>query len=366
MKEAEGRFVGIDLAKRSYVARLEPRGAGRATILEGRTDEKGIVKLCSALGREDRVAIECCALGFWLARELIARVGCDVLVLNAGQLAIIYKSTKKTDLNDAQKLAWVLKRLPREELPVVPLPSVEEEERRAMVSGLHSKKGLRTELVNRLHSLLVRVGQTGMARKDLVTAESRRRSVQSLAGRTAAEAGRMLEEIEVLERHIAESEIEVAESLVGDRKAELLLAIPGVGPATAIAFLAHVGDGERFANARQVSNYVGMTPRVYASGETMHIGRISKRGCVAIRSVIVQSAWAAVHTKRSNVFKTKYEELVGRLGKKRAIVAIARRMLETMWIVIARDEMFRGYDELQQRLKLRIIEKKAKKAQSAA
>ena len=70
MKEVEGRFVGIDLAKRSYVARLEPNGAGKATILEGRTDEKGIRKLCTALGREDRVAIECCALGFWLAREL--------------------------------------------------------------------------------------------------------------------------------------------------------------------------------------------------------------------------------------------------------------------------------------------------------
>jgi hypothetical protein len=63
--------------------------------------------ISSALGREDRVAIECCALGFWLARELIAKVGCDVLVLNAGQLAIIYKSTRKTDLNDAEKLAWI-------------------------------------------------------------------------------------------------------------------------------------------------------------------------------------------------------------------------------------------------------------------
>ena len=82
-----------------------------------------------------------------------------------------------------------------------------------------------------------------------------------------------------------------------------------VGIDTAIAFLAYIGDGQRFSNGRQVANYVGMTPKVYSSGETVRVGHISKRGCKALRSIIVQSAWGAIHCKRSNVFKTKYEEL---------------------------------------------------------
>jgi transposase len=366
MEERERRFVGIDLAKRSYVARIETTDARAAKIIEGRTDERGLGKLAAALSPADLVTLECCALGFWLARWLMARIGCEVFVLNAGQLQIIYKSTKKTDLNDAEKLTWILKRMPKEELPVVALPSAEEEKRRAMVSELHSKKGLRTELVNRLHSLFVREGQTGIERKDLATAEARKRSVASLSGRTGLEAGRILEELEVFERHIREIEAEVAQDLQGDRKAALLFSIPGVGPATVMAFLAHVGEGKRFASARQVANFVGMTPRVYSSGETTRLGGISDHGCHAIRSIIVQSAWAAVHTKRMNVFKRKYVELSGRIGKKRAIVAIARRILEVMWILVVRDELFRDYDELQYRLKLIKLQRDALKLGSAA
>lgn len=356
MKEQEGRSVGIDLAKRSYVARIEPEGEGNATLVSGKTDGPGIGKLCKHLRSSDRVAIECCALGFWLARRIMDIVGCPVYVLNAGKLAIIYKSTKKTDLEDAAKLAWILHRLPPEELPVVPFPSGEEEERRAIVSELHSKKRARTMLVNRLHSLFIRVGQTGIEKRHLKTAKDREETVQSLSGRTSIEAQRILEELAVVEKHIEGIEAEVARSLDGDEKAELLLTMPGVGLSTAMAFLAYVGDGSRFSNAHQVSNFVGMTPRVYASGETTRMGGITKRGCTAIRTVLIQAAWAAVHA-RENPFKRKYMDLVDKKGKKRAIVAVARRMLEVMWILVTRNEKYRGWGELEQRLKLLRIQK---------
>lgn len=366
MKEEDGaRNVGIDLAKRSYVAWIESAAGAKPEAFQGSTDEQGIERLCARLRADDRVGIECCALGFWLARTLIARVGCKTLVLNPGQLRIIYKSTKKTDLNDAQMLAWILNRMPDEELPLVPLPSEDEEAHRAMVSELHSKKHLRTELVNRLHSVFLRVGLTEMGKKDLARADARERNIRRLEGRAAIEAARLLEEIALVERHITDVERELAATSASDPDTERLFTIPGVGLGTAAAFLAYVGDGKRFANPRQVANYVGMTPRVYSSGETMRIGGISKRGCVALRSVIVQSAWAAVHTKRANVFKIKYQELYPRIGKKRAIVAIARRMLEMMWIVVTRGEVFRGYDEVRQRLKMRALTRAIKRGSAA-
>lgn len=361
MKDVERRFVGIDLAKRSYVAHFAQRGTDRGRIFLGKTDPKGLARLYNLLAPVDKVALESCALGCWLARSIIENVGCEVLVLNAGDLAIIYRSTKKTDLNDAEKLAWILKRFPTEELPIVPLPNEKEESRRAMVSELHSKRRLRTMQINRLHSLFTRVGQTNMKKSHMVNDYSRRKCVQSLAGQTLIEALRLLDEISLIEKHIESIRIEMARTISDDQNAENLLSMPGVGIDTAIAFLAYIGDGQRFSNGRQVANYVGMTPKVYSSGETVRVGHISKRGCKALRSIIVQSAWGAIHCKRSNVFKTKYEELVQRVGKKRAIVAIARRMLETMWLLVTRDETFRGYDELSRHLKILKINRMVKK-----
>lgn len=361
MKDVERRFVGIDLAKRSYVAKVLRSGTDKGRILKGSTSPEGLKRLCHSLIPQDRVSLEACAQGFWLARRLIERVGCEVVVLNAGDLAIIYRSTKKTDLNDAEKLAWLIKRLPLNELPVVALPTEEEESRRSMVSELHFKKRLRTMHINRLHSVFTRVGQTEIRKKHLATIEARKESIQSLTGRAHREALRLLEVICMMENHIQLIEEEMAVSLSGDELSEHLLSMPGVGLQTAMAFLAHVGDGSRFSKGRQVSNYVGMTPRIYSSGETERMGHISKHGCLALRSIIVQSAWSAVHTRRTNVFKTKYEELVPRIGKKRAIVAIARRMLETMWILVTRKEHFRGYDELSKRLKLRRIQIKVER-----
>lgn len=103
MEETGIRYVGIDLAKRSFVGRIEFPDEAKAVVFHGKTDNAGIDKLMARLRPTDRVGMECCAYAFHLAKELTRRVGCEVFVLNAGQLAIIYKSTKKTDLEDAAK-----------------------------------------------------------------------------------------------------------------------------------------------------------------------------------------------------------------------------------------------------------------------
>lgn len=346
------RVVGIDLAKRTYVAKAIETDTGKESVWNGSTDARGIGALCKKLRATDRVGLECCSLGFYVAKVLIRQVGCTVLVLNPGQLAIIYRTSRKTDLIDAGKLAWILNRFPDEELPTVKLPTDQEEHRRAMMSEVRSKKQARTALVNRLHSLFVRQGIVTLTRKDFETGEARERHLKFLTGYTVTEAKRILEEIELLESHIEQIEIEIKQELVTDPLAPYLLSIPGVGTTTAMAFLAFVGDGSRFSSGRQVSHFAGMTPRVDASGETTRIGHIGAGGCKAIKSVIIQSAWAAVHAKKSNSFKSKYLELVTRRGKGRAIVAVARRMIELMWTVVCRKEFCVGVAKIDLALKL--------------
>lgn len=369
MEDKGIRYVGIDLAKRTFVARVEYPDDTKAEMFQGKTDKIGVEKLISQLRRTDRVGMECCAYAFHLAKELIRKVGCEVFVLNAGQLQIIYKSTKKTDLEDSAKIAWLLKRFPVEELPVVMLPTEQEEHRRAMVSELSFKKRLRNRLINRLHSLFVRLGITGLEKKDLRTQDARIEKVKLLNGYTLSEALRIDEELKLLEDHIEILEYEIKNDLKTEPLVKNLLSVPGVGIVTAMAFLAHVGDGSRFVRGRQVSHFVGMTPRIDNSGDTVRLGNITKRGCTAIRSIIVQSAWAAVHSRTPNKFQDKYLELAPRRGKGRAIVAVARRMLEMMWLVTVRQELYNQTSQLdleRKLLRLGLKERKKKIMEPAA
>jgi hypothetical protein len=131
-----------------------------------------------------------------------------------------------------------LKRFPVDELPTVTLPTEQEEHRRALVSELSFKKRQRNRLINRLHSLFVRVGITDLEKKDLKTHGARIEKEKLLFGYTLSEALRIDEEVKLLEQHIEILEQEIKIDLKTEPLAKNLLSVPGVGPATAMAFLA--------------------------------------------------------------------------------------------------------------------------------
>lgn len=140
--EAAGRFVGIDLGKRTYEMCLIDRKR-KITRTNGKTDFKGLNKLCEKLSAEDLVAIEACNLAMRIERQIRQTVGCKVFVLNPGKLAIIYMSTRKTDKEDSLKLAKLLKNHDEDELPIVTPPTDEEWERRKLLSEYKSLKGMK-------------------------------------------------------------------------------------------------------------------------------------------------------------------------------------------------------------------------------
>lgn len=102
------RFVGIDLGKRTYELRLFDC-SGSVTGWNGTTSPDGRKSLYERLLPTDKVAVEVCALAFVIADEIAESVGCEVIILNASKLAIIYRTTKKTDKEDALKLARLIK-----------------------------------------------------------------------------------------------------------------------------------------------------------------------------------------------------------------------------------------------------------------
>lgn len=119
------------------------------------------------------------------------------------------------------------------------------------------------------------------------------------------------------------------------------MSVPGVGPATALAIYAFMGDMSRFSSGSQVSYYSGLTPRIDCSGDQKHYGKITREGPSLLRKLLVQCALSCIRSKGGEKFKMFYEHIKSTRGKGRAIVATARKILEIIYILHKKNELFR-------------------------
>jgi transposase len=258
-----------------------------------------------------------------------------VYVLNPGRLAVIYKSMKKTDKEDALKPAHVLEDFREERLPVVPAPGGRELKRRKLPAAYRREQGERNRALNRPRSLFLAQGIPTVVKRDLADGEDRREAIRALAGLEREEAEHLVACLELYERRLAALDGHMTAEAAGDKEMERLQTVPGVGPKTAFAFAAHV-DAERFQSAGQVSNYLGLVPRVYISGDTERYGRITKRGNGYLRALLVQGAWAVTWSKRGGALRERYEYMtaVKGISRKKAIAAAARRLGELLYTLL--------------------------------
>jgi transposase len=309
---------------------------GKVSHSNGRTDSEGRAALYGKLEKSDKVALEAGNLAFIMATEIIERAGCEVAVLNAGKLALIYGSMKKTDKEDALKLARIVEQFREEQLPVVPLPGGREMRRRKLIQSHKRAVKMRVQMINLVHGLFVHQGITTVSKKDLAEKERRETAVKKLDGQEREEADWAIEAIDLAEGRMARLDGQMAEERKGDREIERLQGVPGVGPVVSLAYAAYVGDGSRFENAAQVSNYLGLVPRVDISGTLVRYGGITKGGNGYLRALLVQAAWALIRSKSGGALKERYEYMTKEkgLGKKKAIVAIARRLGELLWTLL--------------------------------
>jgi transposase len=348
MKAAKRRFVGIDLGKRKWemaivtrTGKMVKKEGGEETpeertkFYKGVTTVEGRVKLYQKLEATDKVALEAGNLAFIMAKEIEKAVGCQVRVLNASHLPIIYLTDKKTDKEDSLKLAHLLTDRPDERLPIVPVPSDQEMGRRKLVASYRREKKSRDQGVNQLHALFVHQGITTVVRKDLASAENRQEAVKALSSLEREEADHLLECLKLHDERLEVLEKRMKAEAAEDPSMKRLQTIPGVGPKIAFAFAAHVGV-ERFENGSQIGNYLGLVPRVYMSGTIVRYGRITKRGNGYLRALLVQGAWAITWSRDGGALRERFEYMttVKGIGKKKTIVAIARRLAVLMYTLL--------------------------------
>ena len=348
------RYVGIDLAKRSMQVCAVQEGSAAIERRGLKTDEKGRQMLCSILKKEDVVGMEVCGYANTLARVLTKQVGCEVHLLNPGSLVMVWKSRKKTDKEDALKIAKYLRDTPEAEWVEVPLLSEEEEGFRADITMKEFLKKERNMAINRLHALYGNEGIIDVTGVNLKDEQGRKERHGELSQRSQGYARILEEQLVLLEKQLQAMEDKVVEEARKNELTPYVMSIPGVGIGIAAVLVAYLGDGKRFHKASEVANYAGFAPRVDCSGDTNHYGSIAKYSyCHPIRGVVMEGVWYITRCSYAGTLGEKFQSLAGRMNKRKSAVAIARKLVTLAWLLMKRREYYNGIDANALKKKLR-------------
>ena len=114
--------------------------------------------------------------------------------------------------------------------------------------------------------------------------------------------------------------------------------VPGIGPMTSRILINELGDMSQFKNERSLFSFTGFTPQEYSSGEHIRQGHISRQGRPILRKILVQASWQAV--RKDSELKKVFEKISAKAGKKRAIVAIARRLIGHLRACLKKNEVY--------------------------
>ena len=333
-------YLGIDVhSKYSEVCGVSD--AGEVTVRRRiSTTESGLRRF---FGRREcaQVTLESGPVTPWVYR-LLCEFGHQVTVVNPRRVRLIAESTLQTDGIDAEVLAR-LSRLDLDLLRPVYQRSPEAQE-------LRTRLRVRTSLVKTRTSLINAVRGTVRAQGYRVPSCPARSFVVRFASLTLEPS--LAQAIEPLVTTIGEltdriNELE-HELVVTSRSNDLLVrlqSVPGVGPIVSLAYVGWMDTPDRFAQSRDVGACLGLRPLLRQSGGREIRGPITREGDIEMRRLLVQAAHAALHSRKDSALKRWGQTLVTRLGKSKAVVALARKiavLLHRLWIT---GESFRPFPQ---------------------
>jgi transposase len=343
-RDQAGRYVAMDVHKayvmiggvnRSQEVVLQPR---RLRFAQGEVEQWARGNLHS----DDRVVIEATSKA-WELYDLVHPLVGEVVIADSRLVKLIARAKVKTDAIDTLKLARLLA---GGLIPAIWVPPAEVRALRALVKHRMRLVQQRTQARNRLHGLLQR-HTFALPQGALFAAEQREYwnslplgaeehllAMQNLA---------LLDALEPLIQQADQELVHLSNSARWQRQATLLVQLDGIGPLTAMALLAGIGEIGRFACPKALVSYAGLAPGVHDSGQTHRGGRITKEGRREMRYYLIEAAWVAV--RHSHHWGEQFRILAGRRGEEKAIVAMARKLLVTIWHVLQKGVVDRHTQE---------------------
>jgi len=344
MSYSQKRFVALDTHK-LYVM-VGAVNATQEVVLPARKVNMSEFETWAKkyLRPTDEVVLEATS-NAWYFYDLLEPLVARVVVGHPPHIKLIAAAVVKTDKKDTFTLA---KLLSVNMIPAVWVPPQAVRELRALISHRQRLIAQQTRTKNRLRSLLQRqhIGPTGGE----VFSQANRAWWLKLE-LSSSEKLRMRQDLLMLDHLIpliqeVEAEIErlsLAEPWV--EQTPYLLQLPGIGLLTAMTILSAIGDIRRFPSAKKLVGYAGLGAKIHASGQTYRTGGITKHGRKELRAILVEAAWIAI--RYNQPWREQFEHLAFRIGRQKAIVAIARKLLVVIWHVLSAKVADRNADPQQ-------------------
>jgi transposase len=328
-------LIGLDVAK--AVFQVHGVDADGTRVLSRRLRR---AQVSAFFARQPRcvIAMEACAGSHHWGRAF-QDLGHQVRLLPAREVKPFVR-LPKTDVSDAAAIAEAAR---RPELRSVPVKSETEQAE----CSAHAARDLlvreRTALINALRAHLAEFGivaPAGDAGRTTLFEQVRGERLDDLPELLRLAAQGLVEAIEALERSIAAIEDGLAAAAKADATVQRLQAVPGIGWLTASALVAFAGDARRFKSARHFVAWLGLAPRVEASGTRTRIGGITKSGPEYLRRLLVHGARSLLRVKPS-ARDPWFNRLLARRPAAVAITALAAKQARVAWAIMARDEAYR-------------------------
>lgn len=334
--------VGLDVHKKDYRATMwsERRGGVVAQWVQPADPMAAVRTLAPYKDRIGRVVYEAGPTGYGLARVL-REAGFRADVIAPSRTPQSSGQEAKSDRLDSRNLAmWSAKGL----LRAVRVPTQEEEGDRQVFRARDAIVAKRRRVKQQIKSFLL---QHGVVQPQGLKNWSRK-AVAAL--RTMPLSGQLRFALDMLLDDLAhyDRQCEKANSAIGalcrtprhKRSAAALRTVPGVGPVTAVAVRTELIAPERFDDGREVAAMAGLAPLVTRTGQTARQGPLMKCGNARLRKVLIEAAWRWV--AQDPFASQRYAELSRATGeKKKAIAAMARRLLIILWRISVTGESYR-------------------------
>ena len=327
-------YVGVDWHKRTstWVAINEERKKVYEKVWECTPEAvQAAISSLPTKPNEMKLAVEPVCGWRWMT-NICEESGIDVRIANTIKLRQIADSGQKTDKNDALTLAELLR---ADYLPEAYKVPDDIYELRMLVRERAHFITQSTATKCRIHSVCTARGNHQTAERPL-----------HKAGRDALytkESGlyEMFLSLEEITAHVTNLEKQIAKTITETNTYKILLSIPGIGPITATAIYAEVGDFRRFKTAPALISYAGIYPKERSSGDMKRYGSISKAGSKVLRYSIIEAAMRVRDTDKSHNLYTHYLSAKDRnKSAKQARIVVAHKLLTIAWHLVQRGMMY--------------------------
>jgi len=329
--------IGIDLAKNVF----QIHGAdGRGKAVLKKALKRGQMAAFFANLPACLIGMEACGSAHYWARKLEA-LGHTVKLM-APQFVKPYVKTNKNDAADAQAICEAVSR------PTMRFVPIKNGEQQAVLALHRARQGFvkaRTAQANQIRGLLAEYGiviPQGISHIATHLPDILEDGENGLPGVFRQLIDRLGAHLKELDRQVQELEVQIQVWHRANDASRKLAQIPGIGPITASALVASIGDAKSFANGRQLAAWLGLVPRQNSSGGKQTLLGISKRGDSYLRTLLIHGARAVVRVaeRKGDHAGSWLAGVMGRRHKNVAAVALANKNARIVWALLAHDREY--------------------------